>query len=162
MPWGLLAALPWLVAIGLADVRWRIVPDGCVLGLSISAAFAAFALGVLPAHMLVGLVALALGVAAAILRLWGWGDAKLVGAAGFAAGSDHIGSFLLFTATSGFLLAAVILAMRPLALARLRRAPPSWPRWAEVELTRLRRAPSVPYALAIAAGLAAALVSPAA
>jgi len=151
-----------LCAIGLADVRWRIVPDWCVIGLAVSAGLAELALGILPSHIVVGFACLAVGVAAAMLRLWGWGDAKLAGAAGLAAGSHHIGAFLMFTSLSGFALAAVILVMRPIALKHLRRSPPHWPRWAQVELTRLRRAPTVPYALAIAAGLAAALASPAA
>ncbi len=157
MTWTLLAALPFLGAAAHADLRWRIVPDGAVVGLSLVGLLTADHTG---SHALTGLAALGLGVFASSKGLWGWGDAKLLGAAGLTAGPAGTPALILYTCALGGLLAAMLLVARPFVRARLARPPARWPRWLRAELTRLRRAPSVPYALAISCGVVGALLVP--
>jgi Flp pilus assembly protein protease CpaA len=64
----------------------------------------------------------------------------------------------LGTALSGGLLAILLMALRGPVRRGALALPAGAPRWLKAEQTRLRRHPSVPYAVAITTGLATALV----
>jgi prepilin peptidase CpaA len=174
----LVAALaPPLLAACLWDVRLRMIPDWSVLGVAAvgvagtahSAALAAADAGLSPAGAalalqaasgpaVAGLACLVIGGLAARFGLWGWGDAKLIAAAGLVAGPGGLLPLLLGTAVAGGSLAALLLLLRGPVRAGHLALPAGAPRWLRVEHTRLRRFPTVPYALAIASGLATALL----
>lgn len=155
--WLPFACLPFLAAACALDMRRRLIPDWASLGLGVTGLAVAASGGGPGAHLAAGAAALALGAFAAWRGLWGWGDAKLVGAAGAVVGPAGLFPLFLFTSISGGALAAVILLARPAALAWAHTPSNRWPRWVRAELIRLRRAPSAPYGLAISAGLVLAL-----
>lgn len=152
----MLAALP-MIAACLTDVRHRLIPDWTVLAVASVGLVQALLLGTLPTALAAGGICLLLGTAAARGGLWGWGDAKLLAAAGIQAGLSGLPILLFGTAIAGGLLSALLLLLRGPVRAGAIALPASAPRWLRAEQTRLRRAPTIPYALAIAAGLATAL-----
>jgi Flp pilus assembly protein protease CpaA len=152
----MLAVLPMLVAC-LTDVRHRLIPDWTVLALASVGLAQALLLGTVPGALAAGGLCLLLGAAAARAGLWGWGDAKLIAAAGVLAGLSGLPALLCGTAIAGGFLSALLLLLRGPVRAGAIALPAGAPRWLRAEQTRLRRAPTIPYALAIAAGLAAAL-----
>lgn len=154
----LLVATPMLAAC-IVDVRRRIIPDTCVVVIA-SIGIAAAALSGAPAPTLAaGGVCAGFGFAAVCLGAWGWGDAKLLAAAGLVAPPAALPLLLLATTLAGGAIAGLLLLLRQPLMTGSLALPASAPRWLHAEATRLRRAPSVPYAIAIAAGLAAALAS---
>jgi prepilin peptidase CpaA len=160
-----MSAAPPLLAACLWDVRHRIIPDWTVMGVMASGVALALvrALGEAGADALVdafaiGFLCLLLGALAARAGLWGWGDAKLIGAAGLVAGSDGVLALLLGTSIAGGAMALLLLLLRRPVRAGLLMLPAGAPRWLRVEQTRLRRHPTVPYAIAIAVGLVTALL----
>lgn len=151
-------AIP-LAAACMQDVRRRLIPDWTVATIGAVGFSAALATGATADAALGGVVGLCAGALAAVCGAWGWGDAKLLGSAGLAAGWSAMPALVLATAATGTLLALVLLALRAPVQARRLALPSSAPRWLRAEQTRLRRAPSVPYGLAIASGLVFALLS---
>jgi prepilin peptidase CpaA len=149
-------AAPLLAACAV-DVRRRLIPDWTVLALATAGLGEAIAAGSIPSAIAAGLVCLFVGVAAATVGLWGWGDAKLVGAAGVAAGWSGLLPLFTGTAIAGGILAALLLVLRQPVRFGWLALPAGAPRWLRAEQTRLRRAPTIPYAIAIAAGLWLAL-----
>lgn len=161
-PIAMAAALPMLAAppmfaACLTDVRHRLIPDWTVLAIAATGLVQALLLDSVPTTLAAGGICLLLGVAAARSGLWGWGDAKLIAAAGLLAGLSGLPALLGGTAIAGGLLSALLLLLRGPVRAGSIALPAGAPRWLRAEQTRLRRAPTIPYALAIAAGLAAAL-----
>jgi Flp pilus assembly protein protease CpaA len=151
-------ALPILAAC-VSDVRRRIIPDWTVLAILLAGVAHSAAAGTLADAASGTVIALGAGVLMAWSGAWGWGDAKLVGAVGAVTGADGLSLLLLGTALAGGLLAAVLLVLRaPVQAGRLA-LPAGAPRWLRAEQSRLRRAPSVPYGLAIVAGLALFLLT---
>lgn len=149
---------PPLVAASAADVRFRIIPDIAVLALlGIGLVSALLAGAVLPA-LLAGAAGLGLGFGLWWLGAWGMGDAKLLGAAGLLAGPDGFPMLLLVMALAGGAMAAVLLWLSSRARRGCLAVAATAPHWVRVEVRRLRLAPSLPYGLAIAAGLFAALL----
>ncbi len=151
-----LAAAP-LAAAAWADLRHRLIPDWTVaalLALGLAAAVLSGAPGPAVAGATLGAIA---GAGLALAGVWGWGDAKLLAAAGALAGLAGLPALLLGTSLAGGGLAAILLLLR----APARRWMPSAgaPRWLTAEARRLRRAPSVPYGLAIVAGTLFALLT---
>ncbi len=149
-------AAPLLAACAV-DVRRRLIPDWTVVAIGTAGLVQAIAAGSVPAALAAGLVCLPVGVAAAALGLWGWGDAKLIGAAGIAAGWSGLLPLFAGTAIAGGVLAALLLVLRRPVRGGWLALPAGAPRWLRAEQTRLRRAPTIPYAIAIAAGLWLAL-----
>jgi len=149
-------AAPMLAAC-ISDVRRRIIPDWTVLAIGSVGLASALVLGILPDATLGGLLCLGGGALAARLGAWGWGDAKLLGATGLVTGYSALPALILGTAAAGGMLAAALLLLRAPVQARRLALPDGAPRWLRAEQTRLRRAPSVPYGLAIIAGLLFAL-----
>lgn len=156
---------PPLFAACLWDVRHRLIPDGTVLAvgaIGLGAALVDASLLGSPAALLpilsVGLLCLLLGALAARSAVWGWGDAKLLGAAGLVAGPDGLLHLLLATSVTGGLLALLLLALRVPVRRGVLALPAGAPRWLRAEQTRLRRHPTIPYAVAIASGVATALL----
>lgn len=151
-----LACLPLLAAACAQDIRHRLIPDWTAVGLATVGLGAAALAGSVPSALTGGAAAGGIAVAAAVAGAWGWGDVKLLAASGTVAGLDRLPALLLAATMGGAALAVVLLTLRPWARA-MGSAPPHWPRWARAELTRLRRAPSAPYAIAISGGLLAVL-----
>jgi len=151
-------AAPMLAAC-ISDVRRRIIPDWAVLAIGSVGLARALMVGAFPDAVFGGLLCIALGSLAALSGVWGWGDAKLLGAAGLVSGLSAMPALILGAAVSGGLLAAMLLLLRAPIRARRLALPAGAPRWLRAEQTRLRRAPSVPYGLAIVAGLLFALLS---
>jgi prepilin peptidase CpaA len=151
------AALPMLAAC-VADVRRRIIPDWSVLAVAALGLALGLAHGMAPAALVAGAICVSLGSAAARAGLWGWGDAKLIGAAGLLVGPAGLPALLAGTAIAGGVMAALLLVLRGPVVAGRLALPAGAPRWLRAEQTRLRRAPTIPYGLAIAAGLALALL----
>lgn len=152
----ILAALPMLAAC-VADVRRRIIPDWSVLALAGIGIGAALASGQPAPALLAGAACAAVGAALSIIGLWGWGDAKLLGAAGLLVGPPGIVPFLNIMVITGAALALALILLRPAVLAGRLPLPAGAPRWLVAEHRRLRRAPSVPYGLAIVAGIIAGM-----
>jgi prepilin peptidase CpaA len=160
-----LAVAPPLVAACLRDVRHRLIPDWTVawigavgLGAALAGAAEAGAIAALAAPLAAGFACFLLGSLAARTGIWGWGDAKLIGAAGLLAGAGGILPLLLGTAVSGGLFALLMLGLRGPVRAGLLAVPAGAPRWLKAEQTRLRRHPTIPYAIPIAVGLLFALL----
>lgn len=160
-----LALAPPLVAACLWDVRHRLIPDWTVLWVGAAGTAAAafdFLSGGGPFGLAdvaaAGAICLLMGALAARAGLWGWGDGKLFGASGLVVGLDGLFPLLLGTALSGGLLAILLIALRGPVRSGALALPAGAPRWLKAEQTRLRRHPSVPYAVAITTGLATALV----
>lgn len=150
---GALVAL--LVAASVIDLRTRLIPNtlvvaGALVGLGLQAALPAGrglfdasvpgAIGLSPA-LLAGVVLLVAGVLLWRVRLLGAGDAKLLAAIGPYVGPAGVLPVLLYT-----LMAGGVLALATALYTRLRAARPS----AELIAAPLQ----LPYALAIAAGVA--------
>ncbi len=153
----LLCAAPVLMAACVSDVRRRIIPDWSVLALAAIGIGAAVLGGSLAAHLAVGGLCLLTGGLLAISGLWGWGDAKLLGASGLLVGLDGLVPFANVMVLTGAGLALLLISLRrPVRAGRLP-LPPGAPRWLVAEHRRLRAAPSVPYGLAIAAGTLAGM-----
>ncbi|MGL6044781.1 MAG: A24 family peptidase [Sandaracinobacteroides sp.] len=146
-----------LLAAAVVDVRRRMIPDWTVAMIAAAGLLEAFASGSLTTAVAAGLLCLLLGALAGYLGVWGWGDAKLIGAAGLAAGWSGLLPLFAGTAIVGGIIAGLLLLLRQPVRAGWLALPEGAPRWLRVEQTRLRRAPTIPYAIAIAAGLALAL-----
>ncbi len=160
-----MALAPPLFAACLWDVRHRLIPDWAsawIAAVGLAAAVVAASLAGEPATLIApmasGLACLGLGALAARTGLWGWGDAKLLGAAGLVVGPEGLLPLLLGTALAGGGLALLLLALRGPVRRGALALPPGAPRWLRAEQTRLRRYPTIPYAVAIATGLATALL----
>lgn len=149
---------PPLMAASVADVRHRIIPDVAVLAITGIGLVAAIAGGQMLPALLTGAAGLALGYGFWWIGGWGMGDARLLGAAGLVAGPAGLPTLLLVMALSGGLMAAIMLILSRRARAGRLAVPAGAPRWLRAEGRRLRLAPSLPYGLAIAAGLMAAVL----
>ena len=105
-------------------------------------------------HLAVGLAVFVVGYALWLGGTLGGGDAKLLGAVALWAGPEHAPSFLLVTACLGGVLALAYLAFvhsKPiLAYTACRLGLPD--RVAALALAENERAPTLPYAVAIAGG----------
>ena len=154
----MLVSAPMLAAC-IVDVRRRIIPDTCVIAIA-GIGLVAVMLSAAPAWPLAaGGICAAFGLVAVYFGAWGLGDAKLFAATGLVAPAEALPMLLLATTLVGGAIAGVLLLLRrPLVTGTLA-LPAGAPRWLRAEATRLRRAPSVPYAIAIAAGFAAAASS---
>jgi prepilin peptidase CpaA len=160
-----MAAAPPVLAACLWDVRHRIIPDWTVgalaavgLGLVLLQALGGAGPVALLPILAVGSLCLLLGALAARGGLWGWGDAKLMGAAGLVAGANGVLALLLGTSLAGGAMALLLLLLRGPVRSGQLALPSGAPRWLRAEQTRLRRQPTIPYAIAIAIGLATALL----
>lgn len=149
---------PPLVVATLADVRFRIIPDLAVLAVAGIGLVAALSSGAPLPAVVTGFSALGLGLGLWWFGAWGMGDAKLLGAAGLVAGPDGMAPMIAVMAVAGALMAVVLLALAPHVRAGRVAVPAHAPRWVRAEARRLRMAPSLPYGLAIAAGLMAAVL----
>lgn len=158
--WLLPAILPLLAWVIATDIRWRIIPDSASIGLAVLGAGAAFAHDAFLPHLITAAALGLLGFVASWRGFWGFGDTKLIAACGLVAGPQLVLPFLFFTSLAGASIAAVTLLMRPAVRAWAPNPSPAWPRWVRVELKRIRRAPSTPYGVALAAGLVLALTVP--
>jgi prepilin peptidase CpaA len=145
-----------MTAACVTDVRRRLIPDLAVAAIALLALAQALASGTLASALASGAACLLVGSAAARIGFWGWGDAKLIGACGLAVGLSGLPYLLLGTAIAGGVLAALMLLLRAPVVSGRMALPAGAPRWLRAEQTRLRRAPTIPYALAIATGLATA------
>lgn len=148
-----------MLAACVVDVRRRIIPDWTVAAVALVGLAHALALGNAPLALAAGAICLAVGCVAGWAGVWGWGDAKLIGAAGLAAGWGGLLPLLAGTAIAGGLFAALLLLLRAPVVAGRLALPAGAPRWLRAEQTRLRRAPTIPYAIAIITGLAMTLVA---
>jgi prepilin peptidase CpaA len=155
-----LSALP-LAAVCAADLRHRIIPDWCVILLALLGLIGALAAdqagnpAALRSALVAGGLCALLGGGLSVIGLWGWGDAKLLAAAGLLTGLAGMPRLLLGMALAGGGLALLLLLARMLLLRGRLALPQTAPRWLRAERRRLRLAPSVPYGLAIVAGLIA-------
>jgi prepilin peptidase CpaA len=156
----LLLSLPVLLAACVADMRRRIIPDWTVVvlaGIGLGAAILTKQAGPVLA---VGAACAGVGAGLSLLGLWGWGDAKLLAAAGLLVGPDGLLTLANVMVLSGGVIALLLIALRrPVQAGRLP-LPAGAPRWLAAEHRRLRRAPSVPYGLAIVAGIVAGMGAP--
>jgi prepilin peptidase CpaA len=153
VPAGIIA----LVAAVLYDLGWRLIPNALPATLAASGLALRLSEGV--GAML---LAAATGTLALLLLglLWragflGGGDAKLAAAASIFLAPSLVPQAALATALAGGVLALLYLALRPLLPRRLPpagRMQPFLVRLARVESWRARRG-SLPYAVAIAAGV---------
>lgn len=168
--WGLTAAISACLLLAVvADVAGRIIPNrlvlvvaGCGVGLRLIGA------GPFWPSLVAALIALAVIGTLAARDLVGWGDAKMIAAVTFAVPVDRVIVLLLAIALAGGLLSGGYLAARTL----LRRAP--WPpasahpsddragwltRLLCREAARIHANEPMPYAVAIAGGLAYGLAT---
>lgn len=160
-----LALAPPLFAACLWDVRHRLIPDWTVLWVAAVGLFGSVASSVVEGsvaplgHALGGgLLCALLSLLAARFGVWGLGDAKLFAAAGLVTGLPGLVQLLFATALTGGAFALLLLALRGPVRSGVLALPAGAPRWLKAEQTRLRRHPTIPYAVAIATGLATALV----
>lgn len=147
----LLLFFPVLVIVGaLRDLTSFTIPNW-VSGLLILAFFpAALLLGLAPgaigAHLLVGVAALAVGIAMFALRWIGGGDAKLFAAAALWLGAPAALSYVVMTGVAGGALALALISLRAPLLRPYVLSGPAW-------VGRLADPKeAVPYGVAIAAG----------
>lgn len=149
-------AFPALVLVAAArDATSFTIPNWISLALAVLFPAAAFAAGMpLPAiglHVAIGAAALIAGMVMFALRWLGGGDAKLIAAAMLWLGWPALMTFLLAAALTGGALAVLLLTMRRSTLrVFVLRGPPWMVRLAEP-------GEGVPYGVAIAAGVLAAL-----
>jgi len=113
----LLAAFPLLaIAAALKDLTSFTIPNGISVGLAAAfipiALFGAMPMSVLGLHLLVGAVALAVGVAMFAAGWVGGGDAKLLAACSLWLGWPATQLFLFDTAVAGGVFAMVLLTLR--------------------------------------------------
>jgi prepilin peptidase CpaA len=165
----LLLAAPWLVALCVSDIRSRRLPNVLTLGGALAALAALWGVGGMAA-MLDGLAAGALcGLFLLLpffLRAAGGGDVKMLFACGIVAGMRHAMSLLLFMAFAGFILALVMAVAGRVDLARLKHAGRCLVDWRYDRRAGRAALPPresergrVPFGIAIAAGLVAALIA---
>jgi prepilin peptidase CpaA len=159
-------ALCILAAATVVDLRRRIIPDEASAAIAVSG----FALSLLvrPGSAwisLAGAVALLIALGqAARFRLIGGGDAKLIAAVSLLVPPEKIGALLLAIAFAGGMFSLVYLALRRLLRGR-KRAPPAladlgaFGRFVRAEYARIRLACTVPYSLAVFAGVVAYVLS---
>lgn len=166
-PWTALLAVVPLAAVCVADLRHRIIPDWCVAVLAVagllggvgaeqSGSLAAQASG-LPSALLAGGICALIGGGLSVTGLWGWGDAKLLAAAGLVTGLAGLPRLFVGMALAGGGLALLLLVLRHFVRRGRLALKPDAPRWLRAERRRLALAPSVPYGLAIVAGLIAGM-----
>ncbi|CAN7191919.1 MULTISPECIES: A24 family peptidase [unclassified Phenylobacterium] len=154
----LLLFFPVLVIVGaLRDLTSFTIPNW-ISGVLIIAFFpAALLLGLTPmsigAHLLVGLGALAVGIAMFALRWIGGGDAKLFAAAALWLGAPAALTYVVMTGLAGGALALALISLRSPILRPYVLSGPAWfGRLADPE-------EAVPYGVAIAAGALAAFAA---
>jgi prepilin peptidase CpaA len=147
----LLSVFPAMVIVaGLRDMTSYTIPNW-ISGLLILAFFpAAFAMGLpmagLATHLIIGGVALVLGMAMFALGWIGGGDAKLFAAAGLWLGAPAAFTYMAVTGVAGGALAVALLGLRSLWLRPYVQSGPAW-------FGRLATpGENVPYGVAIAAG----------
>lgn len=162
-PWTALLAVVPMTAVCLADLRHRIIPDWCVVAIAIAGLFGALGaeqpgnLAALKSALVAGGLCALLGGGLSVIGLWGWGDAKLLAAAGVLTGLAGMPRLFVGMALAGGGLALLLLALRWFVRRGHLALKPDAPRWLRAERRRLRLAPSVPYGLAIVAGLIAGM-----
>jgi prepilin peptidase CpaA len=153
VPAGVLA----LLAAGLCDLGWRLIPNALPATLAGAGVALRLAEGLGALLLAITTCAVALLLLGLLWRrgLLGGGDAKLAAAGSVFLAPALVPQAALATALAGGVLALVYLALRPLLpshLAPAGRARPMLVRFARVEAWRMRRG-SLPYAVAIAAGV---------
>jgi prepilin peptidase CpaA len=162
-PWTALLAVVPMAAVCLADVRHRIIPDWCVAAIAIAGLFGALgaaqtgSLAALKSAFVAGGLCALCGGGLSVIGLWGWGDAKLLAAAGVLTGLAGVPRLFLGMALAGGGLALLLLVLRWFVRRGHLTLKPDAPRWLRAERRRLRLAPSVPYGLAIVVGLIAGM-----
>lgn len=162
-PWTALLAVVPMTAVCLADVRHRIIPDWCVAAIAIAGLFGALgaeqsgSLAALKSALVAGGLCALIGGGLSVIGLWGWGDAKLLAAGGMLTGLAGMPRLLVGMALVGGGLALLLLVLRWFVRRGRLALKPDAPRWLRAERRRLRLAPSVPYGLAIVAGLIAGM-----
>jgi prepilin peptidase CpaA len=162
-PWAAWLAVVPLAAVCAADLRHRIIPDWCVAALAITGLLAAAGAQqsgsptALQSALLAGGLCALIGGGLSVIGLWGWGDAKLLAAAGLVTGLAGMPRLFIGMALAGGGLAALLLVLRWFVRRGRLALKPDAPRWLRAERRRLRLAPSVPYGLAIVAGLIAGI-----
>ncbi|HCH7896653.1 A24 family peptidase [Raoultella ornithinolytica] len=97
-----------LIYICYVDIRWRRIPNRATLLILLLSCLAGFTHMPYPAFILPGIL-LALGFIAAMAKLMGAGDIKLVCALAVALSVPETGNFLLLTAIAGIPVAIVSL-----------------------------------------------------
>jgi prepilin peptidase CpaA len=163
LPWTALLAVVPMAVVCLADVRHRIIPDWCVAAIAIAGLFGALgatqpgSLAALNSALVAGGLCALFGGGLSVIGLWGWGDAKLLAAAGMLTGLAGIPRLFLGMALAGGGLALLLLVLRWFVRRGRLALKPDAPRWLRAERRRLRLAPSVPYGLAIVVGLIAGM-----
>ena len=166
-PWTAWLTVVPLAAVCAADLRHRIIPDWCVGILAATGLLAAVcaqqpgnvaaSLAAVQSALAAGGICALVGGGLSASGIWGWGDAKLLAAAGLLTGMAGMSSLLLGMAIAGGGLALLLLILRAFVRRGRLILPASAPRWLRAERRRLRLAPSVPYGLAIVAGLIAGM-----
>jgi len=158
------SALGVLAGASIVDLRRRIIPNEAaaavaVCGIALNLLYhpgtawvtAALALGVL----------VALGLLARFAQ-FGGGDIKMIAAVSLLVPPERLAGLLLIIAVAGGLLSAVYLVLRrmlhaPKGTVRSARSP--FGRFLVIERARILASPTVPYALAILAGVVAYVLS---
>lgn len=161
----LMLVLVPMALICLSDLRRRIIPDGAVVAIAmiglLRAAMAGqpdlFNVAAVPSALAAGGVGVVFGAALAVPGIWGWGDAKLLAAGGTLTGVAGLPVLLMVMALVGGVFALALLLIRKQLLAGRWQLSVQAPRWLLVEQRRLRRVPTVPYGLAIVAGILAGM-----
>ena len=163
--WSLLAAL--LLVATVIDIRERRIPNaltlaGCVAGLAVNAAAGGMG-GFLDAGIAL-LIAFGITLPFWLLGWMGAGDVKLVSAVGAFVGRGLVLETLLAIAIAGGILAALALLRRGVLARTTERMTAtlgltlSGRRWSYVEPDQQETNVRLPYAIAISAGTAAAIV----
>ncbi len=137
-----------LIYAACSDIARLIIPNWVSIALTLIYPIAAFATGVAPMeigmHVLFGAAVLAIGFFLFAANVFGGGDAKLLAATAVWTGFTGVMPLLFWTAVSGGLLAALLLAARSFV-----------PQTASVPslMTHLlQKQNGIPYGLAIMAG----------
>lgn len=125
MSWALILGGAVLLGSACCDIRWRIIPDGCVLAV-VAAGIAIKA----QADLVTGLIALGVAIAVFLGMLFlfhlgavGGGDVKLLAAATLLVPPESVPSQLLLISLTGGALALVALLFPSLLGARLAERP---------------------------------------
>jgi prepilin peptidase CpaA len=149
-----------LAYAGLHDLAFRTVPNSVSIAIVACGVAAHLMTGDLVRAILTSLAVFALVFLAWYAKTLGGGDAKLLASTAFAIPAAAVFTLLFATALAGGVLAFGFLALRPILPATSPSRPPRLTRRIlRAEVWRIRRRGPLPYAVAISAGGAYALLA---
>lgn len=158
-------ALGVLAAASVVDLRRRIIPNEAVAIVALCGVALAFASRPQTVWISLGLglgVLVALGLVARLTQ-FGGGDIKMIAAVSLLVPPERLTGLLLVITVAGGLLSVIYLVLRRMLRAgpraRLTDGDNSFRRFLAVERARIMASPTVPYALAILAGVVAYVLS---